>query len=664
MRRPFSLLLISLVLVSCVPNPFASAPTAMPAPTTVPAPTAVPAPAPTTQPAPTIAPNATTAPMPKAAPSNELAVIAAAQPQPRDQTKLKEDFTGTDLPEVARTTPLTVKVGDVESFWVADSSNDTNYQVKARLRYAGPIVLMYVDLDADADVKQRDIEASAKRFEQEIYPRDRKIFGSERSPGVDGDPRLTVLNTAVRGAGGYFSSADGVTKGVNRFSNEREMFVIGIDSYPIGTDDYASTLAHEFQHMIEYNVVERSPSWFNEGMSTLAEDLNGFVDTAGVQSHIDAPDLQLTAWDADSATTGRHYATSRLFMRYIHEQYGGDATVKQLVAADAGNSLEAFGTLAQAKHADSTSFADVVGAWAVANALNDPKVADGRYAYRLLPATVTPEIANAADQTDVAQYGADYLALPAGPTALRFDGADTVGLTDAPKRDDPYVWWSNRGDDSVQTLTRAFDLSSVASAKLQFKAWYEIERNYDYAFVSASTDDGKTWTTLKGTTTTNDDPQGANFGNGLTGVSGTSEVDIDSGTAGRWVDESVDLKPFAGKQILLRFWMVSDAALNGAGLMIDDVRIPELNFTDNVEQGDNGWQAVGFVRTTGELPQQWMLQLIRKGPNGTTVERIPTDTQGRAGVVLNKGERGILVVMGSTSFTTERASYSYTVEQR
>ena len=665
MRR-FSVLLMSLLLVSCIPNPFN--PNAVPTA----APTSQAVQVPTTQLVPTAAQpaaiastaGAPTAQAASVAPSGELAAIAAAQPQPRDQTILKEDFTGTTIPMVARTTPLEVKVGDVESFWVADAANNTNYQIKARLRYAGPVVLMYVDTEVDSTITQSDIEASAKRFEQEIYLRDRAIFGSERSPGVDGDPRLTVLNTAVRGAGGYFSSADGVTKAVNRFSNEREMFVIGINSYPIGSDEYASTLAHEFQHMIEYNVAERSPSWFNEGMSTLAEDLNGFVDQLGVQMHIDKPDIQLTAWDADSATTGRHYATSRLFMRYIYEQYGGDAAVKQLVAADAGDNLEVFGKLAQAKHADMTSFADVVAAWAVANAINNSKVADGRYAYKLLPSVVTPEPTKAADQTDVAQYGADYLELPAGPTALRFNGATTVGLTDAPPRSDPHVWWSNRGDDSVQTLTRAVDLSSVNSAKLQFAAWYEIERNYDYAFVSASTDNGKTWTTLKGTTTTNEDPQGANFGNGFTGVSGSADANIDSGTAGQWLDETVDLTPYAGKQILLRFWMISDAALNGAGLMIDNIRIPAIHFADDAEAGDTGWQASGFVRTTGVLPQQWTLRMIRSGPAGVSVETVPTDQQGRAGVVLKQGERGTLVVVGSTPFTTERARYSYTVEQR
>lgn len=660
-------LIVLLFLAGCTPfGGEASVPTAIPRPTNRPA-TPIPA---------TPGPTAATTPIGQAVPTaattettsskrDELAALTAAKPESRDQTGLVEAFSGEEIPEVARTTPLDVKVGDIETFWVSDNLQNTNYQVKARLRYAGPHVLMYVDTQFDADVKQLDIEHSAKQFENEIYPRDRQIFGEELSPGVDGDPRLTILNTEVRGAGGYFSSADGVTKRVNRFSNEREMFVIGIDSYPIGDDSYASTLAHEFQHMIEFHVARRSPSWFNEGMSVLAEDLNGFTTGDEVYQHLDDPDLQLTGWDSTSAQTGRHYGTSRLFMRYIYAQYGGDQAVKQLIAADAGDNLPAFVELAKQTRPDITSFGDIVADWAVANAIDDKQVGDGRYSYDLLPETVKPQTAGSGDNATVNQYAADYLSLPAGPTAVRFDGESNVLLAGVRPAGGSYAWWSNNGDDSVQTLTRPFDLTSLSKATLQLSAWYEIERNWDYAFVSVSTDNGTTWKAVKGTTTTDEDPQGSNVGGeGLTGISGSPEAELDEGTRGRWIDEQFDLSDYAGKQVLLRFWMTSDAALHGTGLMLDNIRIPELNYVDDAENGDGGWDAVGFVRTTGVLPQQWELRLVRQNANGTTVEAVPTDTQGRAGVVLQKGERGTLVVVASTPFTTEPASYSYTVERR
>ena len=59
----------------------------------------------------------------------------------------------------------------------------------------------------------------------------------------------------------------------------------------------------------------------------------------------------------------------------------------ELIKADAGNNLDAFVPIAARKRPDITSFADIYADWAVANVLNDPSVADGRYAYALLPGT-------------------------------------------------------------------------------------------------------------------------------------------------------------------------------------------------------------------------------------------------------------------------------------
>src|SRR6266545_554813 len=134
--------------------------------------------------------------LPAAAPTNQQAAatsvpatpddlddparIAASAPAPRDQTALAEAFKGIgDVPDVARTTPLDVKIGDIETFWVADLATNTNYQITAKLRYAGPVELMYVDTTLETGVDQAVLEHSAKQFEQEIYPRDRALFGRE-----------------------------------------------------------------------------------------------------------------------------------------------------------------------------------------------------------------------------------------------------------------------------------------------------------------------------------------------------------------------------------------------------------------------------------------------------------------------------------------------------
>ena len=107
---------------------------------------------------------------------DDPANIAAAVPAERDEVALVEAFKKTGpLPRVARTTPLDVKVGAVETFWVTDLLDDTNYTVKAALRYAGPIVLMYVDTSLSVD--QAKIERSSRSFEVQIYTRTRALFG-------------------------------------------------------------------------------------------------------------------------------------------------------------------------------------------------------------------------------------------------------------------------------------------------------------------------------------------------------------------------------------------------------------------------------------------------------------------------------------------------------
>ena len=40
-----------------------------------------------------------------------------------------------------------------------------------------------------------------------------------------------------------------------------------------------------------------------------------------------------------------------------------------------------------------------------------------------------------------------------------------------------------------------FDLTRLQKATLQFSTWYNIEKDYDYAYVEVSTDSGKTWDT-------------------------------------------------------------------------------------------------------------------------------------------------------------------------
>lgn len=628
---------------------------------------------------------------------------------PHDRVALARALGGKpDTPRVARTVPLEVQTGNLEPFWVNNIARNENYVITAELRYAGPLVLMYVE--QGMVIAQEDLEQAARTFEQEIIPRTREVFGSEWQPGVDGDPRITILNTQQQGdsAIGYFSSRDSTPREANRFSNEREMFYMKIAP---GHPAYLSVLAHEFQHMVHWNEQRRSQTWFNEGCSTLNEDLNGYPDTPFIAAYLARPETQLNTWGATPGGSTAHYGAANLFLRYIYRQYVGSEdsagntdsdSLVPLLRADASNNLSAFVEMAQTRHPDITSFGMLAGTWAVANLLNNPALADGRYSYApgvesggdeqvggemsaiqafpSLPHTVTPRpIPFDGMQGDVSgtlpQFGAAYLELPPGPLHLTFSGSITVSLVGA-RPYDTYAWWSGRGDNVVATLTRRLDLRDPAlnTPELRFLLWYDLEQDYDYAFVSVSVDGGETWETLPGTHTTTSDPQGANYGHGLNGASGAG------GAGPRWVEEMMDLSPYAEQQIMLRFWLINDEGINEPGLLLDNIRVCQTGrpdvclFQDDMENGKNQWQAAGFVRVDSDLPQRWEVRLVRFAPDGesgegdgressppVSVERLVPNPDGTTTATLGGGERGVLVMLPTTPHTTERGSYSLVV---
>lgn len=159
---------------------------------------------------------------------------------------------------------------------------------------------------------------------------------------------------------------------------------------------------------------------------------------------------------------------------------------------------------------------------------------------------------------------------------------------------DPYEgasqWWSGTGDFMDNTLSRTVDLTGVTAgtpARLDARVWYDIEQDFDYLTVEASTDGGAAWTALPGTV--DGAPTGAK------GISGTS--------AG-WTQLSVPLPQFAGKSVQLRLRVTSDSNTHGKGVTFDDIRVTagadgRVLLRDGAEQGANGWTAVKWSRTEG-----------------------------------------------------------------
>ena len=241
---------------------------------------------------------------------------------------------------------------------------------------------------------------------------------------------------------------------------------------------------------------------------------------------------------------------------------------------------------------------------------------------------------------------------------IDFEGQAESQMVDAELKG-KYSWWSNRGDDSNSRLTRTVDLTGVDTATLNFSTWYNIEEGWDYAYVAVSTDGGEKWQLLPGRYTTDENPVGNAFGVGWTGISG-------GGSTPEWVEEQVDLTPFAGQEVLLRFEYVTDDAVNEAGFLLDDISIPEIGYADDGESGPAGWESAGWLLTDNRLKQNWLVQLVRADGNDVIVETMEVGPDGRGQLNvegIGSGDTVFMTVSGLTRFTTEPADYSYVIQE-
>lgn len=573
------------------------------------------------------------------------------------------------IPETLPSGPF--KVGNRQTFWASNSDIDENFQVNATLQYETDHAYFWVEDGVTFD--QSEMKALLDAFETKIYPTDREFFGSEWTPGVDNDPHIYILY--ARGIGsnvaGYYSSADEYHPDAHEFSNAHEMFVFNADNTFLDDDYTYGVLAHEFQHMIHWKQDRNEASWLNEGSSELAVFLNGYNVGGADWGYVNSPDLQLTNWvDSSSPDFGTQYGAAFLFMTYFLDRFGEDAT--QTLIYHAANGMDSVDqTLREIDARDSftggpLSADDVFQDWVIANYLLDGSVDDGRYYYHNYPeapkANETETMACDQESVNrtVHQYGVDYIDLgcDAGQHTIHFEGATATGLLPTNAFSGRMSLWSNKGDESDMTLTREFDLTNVSGpVEMTYQTWYDIEENWDYAYVLASTD-GQTWQILNTPSCTTDDPQGNSYGCGYTGLSG-------GGDTAQWIQESVDLSPYAGQKVQLRYEYVTDAAVNGEGLLVDDISIPAVDYFTDFEADNGGWEPAGFARVENILPQAFRMTLIVKHSSGEiTVTPVTLNSENTADIPLDlqSGDQAVLVVSGTTRFTREPAVYSLEVK--
>jgi hypothetical protein len=492
--------------------------------------------------------------------------------------------------------------GSIDQFFMRDETTNSGFaEISAELAYQNELVSMWVEdgLPIDANA----LATAADTFAHEIVPVIRDYFGHEWSPGVDQDTRLSILHlSSLSDAVGEYSASDEYLSSVEPFSNQREMFYVSLGDLELGSDDYLATLAHEYEHMIQWQNDSSESTWLDEGLAQLAERIAGYDTVTTHPSFLGNTDLQLNAWPSNPTQNLPNYGGSYLFLLYLWERFGDD-----LIRDLARHPEDGMAAVRQVLAQQGIDAHTVFGDWTVANLRGEPSPPYGYAQETLRTACPIRSVATLPSTINgrLPQYSAEYLRLEGvGEVELGFRGSRSVGAIPANAASGTHYWWSNRGDNIHSTLTRAFDLASLDRATLLFQTWHDIQTYVDAGYVSISSDGGQTWDFLSGIQTIYDAEY--DYGPNYTGVSG-------SRARPEWVSERIDLSPHVGSEVLLRFEYVTQSPHSGHGWAIDDIVIPEADYFYDADNDDGGWIGEGFVRARQAVGQDWAVYVALPG---------------------------------------------------
>ena len=568
-------------------------------------------------------------------------------PPERDLESLAKRYRSNETLNQQATVPSRIedarKVGEEVFFTVTDPLSAQTYEIEAELIKITENVYWY--LDTSLDISPSSFDAASERWETDIRPIIISTFGDINKPGIDGDDRLVVLNTPLNGAAGYFGSQDTQYKWVHPSSNQREM--VYMDPLKISplTSKYLAVLTHEYQHAIHDNLDRGEESWVNEGLSEVASYIAGF-ESSFTKYFLDSPSISLVHWPDDPSETVPHYGASSLFFMFSAGRNGGIDSLGELaeLEEDGINGVDSW------LSKQGTSFDNEFSDWIVANYVGS---VEGVYSYSDWALAITAKeslIPWGGSRHQIPQYGARYFKIPRQGDApgektlvsLRGDQISPRFLTECSSK----CWWSNRGDSINTKLTLNLDLRDVINPYLSFEAWYDIEKDWDYTYVSVSEDNGETWKTTRASGTTDSNPSGNNYGYGYTGY-------------GNWDTRLVGLDNYSGKEIKLRFEYVTDDAVHRDGFMLGAVELPALEL--RLEPDDTRWDSEGFVLIDAPRKQNFIGRLITFKTDGDfAVSEINFDEFNRARFEIEgfgtSVDEAVMVISGTSRDTIHPTS--------
>ena len=438
---------------------------------------------------------------------------------------------------------------------------------------------------------------------------------------------------------------------------DRNIFFLDSDPWENGLGDDAldrnlveGIFAHELVHLIFADHDADEPEWVQEGLADVGIYVNGYADapilTGGVVYYIAFHRDPLTTW----GSLLEDYGGAFLFQLYLLENFGSqrpDGTFDpSWTRAMTDQPLDGIAGVEAATGEDMATLFD---AWMLANLEDDPsRTAAGGYpmGYETFDTNpVVDDFLGAWTIRDAIKsiYGADANGnLPIS----RYFGGATSGSVEFPQGaagpyaafyksyggQEPAMSIRFRGDERSgvappegvrevfsgggNLLTdRTLSLEAPVGGTLTFKTWFDIEDDWDFGFVEASTDGGSTWTQVPGSITrTSTNPNGSTaWANALDGATSTDAAI--TGTSGGWVDASFELPAASG--VSVRFNYYTDEAVNGKGWFIDDLHVDGV--AEGFEAGSAGWDLGGWTVTTGLFDNDWVVAYVNPKPGGKEI---------------------------------------------
>jgi Zinc carboxypeptidase len=212
---------------------------------------------------------------------------------------------------------------------------------------------------------------------------------------------------------------------------------------------------------------------------------------------------------------------------------------------------------------------------------------------------------------------------------------DRVGGPFEPHSGTHYVY-SQIADITYKRLSRTTTVPA-AGGSLSFWTSYDTELHWDHMFVEVRTAGGDDWTTLPDANghTTQDTGDSCLAGwrdlhpwldhyqtlnaDGTCSPAGSSGVwHAASGPSSGWQEWEINLDGYAGDEIEISISYASDWSVQGLGVFIDDITLPNGEST-SFESGDGGWTMPGQPEGSAPNPNDFIVTTAGGFPEGAVI---------------------------------------------